>query len=195
MVVVAQVQAHVTTKYLIGYVILLVSLFGMIVVLSMSESSALTLTHVWYYDALWIFLTVSAWIPPIQSVYYRRIFATTELHQPEQSCYIEGNRFAGEWTIRKNYPRRMSSARAGSIVLTALFIILLIIDVPLLHSVWHSVVPRTGIESQVTAVQFLCLPIVFASSLPRYWTYWRYPNSLVLRRRGEWLTLQFRDTI
>lgn len=193
MIICARIQSHFTRKYIMGYIILLVILFvASFIAMNMSErSSAATFTHWWYFDIPWLLLTIAAWVPMTQLAFYRRTFVTAELNEPERSCYIDGDIFTGQWRIKKNYPQRMFIAQAASIVMSVFIVLMLILDAVLVHHVWHVAAMQTSIASKSTAVQSFCVPIILSSVSLRMWTSWKYPNSVVLLRHGEWLSLQF----
>lgn len=192
MIICARIQAHVTRKYAIGYIILVVILFvALLIAMNMSERSAANFTRWWYFDIPWFLVTVAAWVPIIQLAFYRLTFVTVELNESERSCHIDGDLFTGKWSIKKKCPQRMFTAQVGSIVSSVLILLMLILNADLLHHVWHVPAIQTSIASKVNAVQSLCVSIILSSVSVRMWTYWKYPNSVVLLRRGEWLSLQF----
>jgi hypothetical protein len=192
LIICARIQAHVTRRYVIGYIILVLILFvTSLVEMNMLERSAVNFNGWWYFEIPWLLVTVAAWIPMIQLAFYRRTFVTAELNESERSCHIDGDLFTGKWSIKKKYPQRMFTAQAGSIVLSVLVLLMLILSAGLVHHVWHIPVMQTSIASKANAVQSFCVPVILSSVSVRMWTYWKYPNCVVLLRQGEWLTLQF----
>jgi hypothetical protein len=71
----------------------------------------------------------------------------------------------------------------------------LILEIMMLYHVWHTPVPRSSTFSKVNAVQGLCIPLILASVWVRIWSFWKYPNLIVLWKPGKWLSAQFRDTL
>lgn len=192
MIICARIQAHVTRRYVIGYIILVLILFvTSLTAMNISERSAANFTRWWYFEIPWLLVTAAAWIPMMQLAFYRRTFVTAELNESERSCHIDGDLFTGKWSIKKKYPQRMFTAQAGSIVLSVLVLLMLILSAGLVHHVWHIPALQTSIASKANAVQSFCVPIIMSSVSVRMWTYWKYPNCVVLLRQGEWLTLQF----
>jgi uncharacterized integral membrane protein len=190
------VQSYIRTGYFVGYVILLIVLF-VLAILAMNNEENYTAAYRqwWHLDIPWILLTLTALVPTFQMARYRRTFLTAELDEMNRTCDLVGNGFTGQWSIKNKYPRRMVTAQAAAVIMSFVVLILFILDIKLLYHVWHTPVLRSSTFNKVNAVQGLCISLILASTLLRMWTFWKYPNLIMLRKPGKWLSAQFRDTI
>lgn len=191
-----RVQSFVRTRDVVGYVTLLVALFVTVTLVINAEwSDPQTYGQWWYLGIPWVLLTLGAWVPTFQMVYYRQTFLTVEFEEVKQTCRVVDSAFAGEWRIKKNYPRRMTTAQTATIIFSFFLILMLILQIMALYHVWHTPSLQSSTLSKVNAIQGLCLPLILASPLVRMWSFWKYPNSIVLRQPGKWLSAQFRDDV
>ncbi len=191
-----RVHSYFRTRHLVGYVTLITLLFvaGSLAINSVQSYPA-TYKGWWYFDIPWILLSCVSWLPVVQMMRYRRTFLTVELDEAKRTCRLVSNAFAGEWRVRKNHPYRMTTAKAAAPILSLFILFMLVIGFLVLYHVWHVPLLQSNAISKVNAVQSLCTPVLLAGLLVPTWSFWKYPNLIVLRKPGKWLSAQFRDTV
>lgn len=157
------------------------------------QSYPATYEHWWYFDIPWLLITLVVWLPTIQLLSYRKTFLSAELDDIAMTCRLTGSKFAGEWRVKKNYPRRMESPQALTLLIAFFILFMLIIQIAVLYHLWQTPMLKFTAFSKVVDVQELSLPLILATILVRYGSSWNYPNSMILLQSGTWLAVQFRD--
>jgi hypothetical protein len=99
---------------------------------------------------------------------------------------IAEGRFAGRWRLRKKSSQSMSTLKVLAIFGLVLIAIIVAIDISLLQK---AITP----SSKVLAVQGLCGAASLLGIFTPTFSLWRYPYMVVVRQRGKWLSLQYRD--
>lgn len=162
---------------------------------AMNEAPAYpdTYTKWWYFDVPWFFIIIAGWLPTFQMLHYRKTFVSAEMDTVNQNCRLVDSKFAGEWNIKKGYPRRATSAQAFALILLIFILILFMVEVMVFFHVWlnPSYAPNTA--SKVNSVQGFFTPLILSSILVRTWSSLRYPTTMVLVQPGRWLLVQFKD--
>lgn len=189
-----RVQSYQRTRYFTVYGIVLILLFATSLwAFSAVQSYPTTYEHWWYFDIPWLLIILVTWFPTVQLISYRKIFLSAELDDIAMTCRLTGIKFAGEWRVKKNYPRRMTSPQAATLVAAFFILVMLIVQIAVLYHLWHTPMLKSPAFSKVVAVQELSLPLILATILVRFGSSWNYPNSIVLLQSGKWLAVQFRD--
>lgn len=183
----ARIYSYARLMYVVTYAILVIGLFLWdLTIMARIPWTSHDGINWFQFDIPSLCMVILVWLPALQNVSYRRNVLNILVDEANSTCMIAEGRFAGRWRLRKKSSQSMSTLKVLAIFGLVLIAIIVAIDISLLLK---AITP----SSKVLAVQGLCGAASLLGIFTPTFSLWRYPYMVVVRQRGKWLSLQYRD--
>jgi hypothetical protein len=183
------IYAYVRLPWLVIYISAMLLCFA--AMFRVTNQIDLTDRHWLAQDIPWLLLVLIAWMPMFQWLRNRHHTVEVVFDENQRRCQIVGWHVAGDWKVRKQQTSRIASRQAGAIVMTILVSFMFLIDFFMLYHAFHVPVTFASGARKAMAVQNICIPLGLASVSVRLFSVWKYPQLVLLHRKGEWLSIQW----